>query len=155
MANTLFYRTSPTNGGIVLAPPRLARYVSRIHHAIATARTWDDFRQRLPAGEYVALLDAMVQHGRDMKQLPAPNQPFVPDWIPGYTQGQYPMWMQQEMASYLDIAVLDVVERLALLETTAFGTTYLFIPPAALDLLERELNALGYALEHAPDLTFF
>ena len=155
MSNTLLYRASPTNGGLVLSPPGLAHYVSRIHHAIDKAHTWEEFRALLPPGEYVALLEAMVQRGRDMKQLPAPNKPFVPEWIPGYLEGQYPMWMQAEMGDYLDMVVLDVVERLAVLQTTPDGCEYLFIPPAAIDLLRQELADLGYELEHAPDLLFY
>lgn len=152
---TLFYRHSPTNGGLVLAPPKLAHYVSRIHHAIDEATTWDDFRALLPPGEYVALLDVMVREGRDMRRLPAPNMPFVPEWIPGWAEGDYPAWLQAEMADYLDMLVLDVVERLAIAQTTPYGTEFLFIPPAALDQLQEELAGLGYQLEHAPDLIFY
>ncbi|MEO0974565.1 MAG: hypothetical protein AAFX85_15860 [Pseudomonadota bacterium] len=151
----LFYRESPANGGIVLAPPRLARYVARIHDAINNSRTWAEFRVALPPGEYVALVDYMVQHGTSMKGLPAPGAPFDATVLPGYVDGDYPMWLQQEMSNYLDMLVMDVVERVALLEETPLNGSYLFIPPAAIDQLEDELYELGYELEHTPNLLFY
>lgn len=155
MTQELFYRESPANSGIVLAPPRLARYVSRIHDAINTSRTWAEFRVALPPGEYVAIMEYMVEHGTSMRGLPAPNSPFNPEILPGYLDGDYPMWLQQEMSNYLDMLVLDVVERLAILESTPEHGSYLFIPPAAIDQLEEELYELGYELQHAPDLLFY
>ncbi|MEM9384471.1 MAG: hypothetical protein AAGA68_05375 [Pseudomonadota bacterium] len=155
MTQLLLYRESPANGGIVLAPPRLARYVARIHDAINSSRTWAEFRVALPPGEYVAIMGYMVQHGASMKGLPAPNAPFNPELLPGYVEGDYPMWLQQEMSNYLDMLVLDVVERVAILESTPANGTYLFIPPAALDQLEQELIELGYELRYASDLQFY
>ncbi len=155
MTQVLFYRESPANGGIVLAPPRLARYVSRIHDAINTSRTWAEFRVALPPGEYVALVEYMVEHGTSMKGLPAPNAPFNPEVLPGYLEGEYPMWLQREMSNYLDMLVLDVVERIAIEQATPEGRGYLFIPPAAIDQLEEELYEMGYKLHHAPDLLFY
>ena len=57
----LFYRYSPGQEALVFAPPKVAQYIAAIHHALA-ARTWGEFKSRIPPKEYKQLLKR-VQDG--------------------------------------------------------------------------------------------
>ena len=50
--NTLYYRNSPANEGVVLAEPVRATFIADIHYAISTAQTWGQFRELMPFEEY-------------------------------------------------------------------------------------------------------
>ena len=48
---TLYYRVSPANSGLVFAEPERAKISARVHHALGS-KTWGEFKMKLPSEEY-------------------------------------------------------------------------------------------------------
>ena len=83
----LFYRNAPYLESLVFAPPKVAEYNSAIHHALFET---DDAH------------DADKHH-----TLPQSNEPFDPEfWFPGFSEGDYPDWLQQKQDFWLPPATL-------------------------------------------------
>jgi hypothetical protein len=97
----LFYKERPDSDSLVFAPPKVAEYVSAIHHALE-ATTWGKFKALMPPKEYRRLLKN-VQAGdldrdngaREQTKLPSDDAPFDPAvWFPEWCVGDYPDWLQ-------------------------------------------------------------
>ena len=100
----LFYTNVPHMDSLVFAPPKVAEYISAIHHALK-APTWGKFKARIPPEEYKLLLKR-VQDGEfddldpdddDYKpfELPSDENPFEPDSWFAVSDGDYPDWLQK------------------------------------------------------------
>src|SRR5262249_9079592 len=96
----LLYNISPANGGLVFATRQRAAFISRIHDAVSGSRTWAEFRRATPGAEY-----SRITEGREPR--PRGSDPFSSDEVPGYGDGDYPPWLQQEMESVLPAEVLE------------------------------------------------
>jgi len=146
----LFYRVSPANRGLVFAKPERAIEISQLHCAIARSRTWGEFRAAMPAGDY-ELIAAQLFDLDDLDR-PDDDEPFVPERVPGYVDGDYPPWLQQEMESVLP---RKVVERFGKRLQTAINGIYLHIDEEDRARVVATLMRDGYRVVRREDLEFW
>jgi hypothetical protein len=148
MATTLLYRTVPHNGGLVFALEHEARRVAQIHRAINTARTWAEFRSLMPRKDYSEVLAS-----RDDADLPRPrgSDEFSGERIPGWSDGDYPTWLQQEM-SY--VVPLEVLKAYGTLHSTFINGEYWHLPPERTSAIVAALEILGMVAINAEKLQF-
>jgi hypothetical protein len=145
----LAYRIVPHNGGIVFAEPDRAEYIARIQDAFRTAKTWEDLRRMLPKEDFSDVL--MAATGQS-ELLPVCYEfVFEPESIPGWSDGEYPAWLQQEMQDVLPKQVLSTYAKQV---PTSVNGTYWHIPGAERANVVRSLAELGFTLDYLPDLAF-
>src|SRR5688572_30351785 len=93
-SRTLLYRVSPYNGGVVFAPAARAELVARINRALKKSRTWSEFRRSMPRAEYSRVMRVYDENG---EPRPRGSDQFSSESVPGFSDGDYPPWLQQEM----------------------------------------------------------
>src|SRR4051794_6755966 len=99
----LLYRLAG-NRGVVFAEPDRAKLIANIHAAIGSSTTWGEFRFAMPREEY----EDLVQTAFDNNGEPRPRSadPFSGESVPGWSDGDYPPWLQSEMHLILPARVL-------------------------------------------------
>jgi hypothetical protein len=128
------------NGGLVIAPRERALKIARITDAIETASTWGEFRQLMPRAEYSELAqDFEENHDR----RPKSTDPFEPETVPGYCDGDYPPWLQQEMLSLFSDQLLEELEKCGEVEDSFTSGPYLHLDPKALAEIKEILERSG------------
>lgn len=86
-----------------------------------------------------------------MSDLPEPDDPFDPEQVPGWSDGDYPPWLQPEMDALLrDIDLTGLAERV----DTALNGSYWHVEPGNFERLRRLLELDGFTLIDAGDLIF-
>ena len=150
--NTLYYRISPANEGIVLAEPARATFVAEIHHALVHAQTWGEFRELMPFDEYRRLVIEMFGEPGNLQAVPADDEKFDSSYIWGYHDGDYPLWLQTEIGQVLPP---DLLDRYAEPVGTRLNGDYYHIENDNFVLLKAELEARGYDLIDRSDLFFY
>ncbi|MCA2997682.1 MAG: hypothetical protein ING75_03675 [Rhodocyclaceae bacterium] len=149
MTTKLLFRTSPFNGGLVFATVDRARFVSKLHAAISSSKTWGEFRAAMPAEEYSSILaDAFDEVG---ERRPTSSSLFLSEQVPGVSDGDYPPWLQAEMETVLP---LDILERFGERKSTYLNGDYWFIPSENKDAVVEALAGMGIWAEEAIDLEF-
>jgi hypothetical protein len=148
MALTLLYRTVGHNGGLVFALEHEARRVARIHKAIDNARTWAEFRSLMPRKDYSEVLASFDGTGQPR---PRGADEFSGEQVPGWSDGDYPTWLQQEMTHVLP---LEVLEEYGTLKSTAINGSYWHLPPEREAEIVTALEALGIVVKRAARLQF-
>lgn len=149
MKNQLFFRIAPHNGGVVFAAPERAKYVARIHSAINNSTTWGEFRAAMPREEYS---DIVRWYDEEGEPRPKSEDPFSGEAVPGWTDGDYPPWLQTEMESQLPRALL---EQFGTCEISAINGNFWMIPEENLDAICAALKSLDWDLVRADDLLFW
>jgi hypothetical protein len=144
----LLYRLVPHNDGLVFATEERARYIARIHDAIAKAKTWADFRRAMPRSAYSAIVRGFDTQG---EARPRASDEFSGEMLPGWSDGDYPAWLQQEMHHVIPKALL---ERYGRWESSVHNGNFWLIPPEAAETLCAALRGLGWEVEHAPTHCF-
>jgi hypothetical protein len=144
MKKELYWRISPYNNGLVVAPPEIAKRVHQIHEAISNAETWRQFNDLMPKDEYAKI-------DRRLDQRPQPTSPFSADMIPGWEEGDYPEWLQQSLDCYLPAAILENFGKLC---SSVSNGSYWYIDEANVDAVCSALRDAGWTLVHMPDLRF-
>ena len=148
MKKRLLYRVAPHNGGVVFAKPDRANFIAKIHAAIDSAQTWGQFRFAMPRKEYSNIVRAFDDEG---EPRPKSTDPFSGECLPGWSGGDYPPWLQQEMEYFLPASVL---EQFGKREDTRLNGSFWLIPKANLMGICAALEALGWELACAEDLEF-
>jgi hypothetical protein len=148
MTGKLLYRVVGHNGGLVFATEARARWVARIHHAINSSKTWADFRRAMPRQAYSELLRFYDEQG---EPRPKGTDDFTGEMLPGWSDGDYPPWLQCEMSELIPQAIL---ERFGRKESTFLNGSFWWIPPEAADAICSRLSMEGFETEHAPTLPF-
>lgn len=143
------YTTAPHNGGLVFATPERAELVSRVHRAIASAETWGEFRRLMPRVEYSHVVRAFDEN---CEPRPRGTDPFDPESVPGWSDGDYPPWLQSQMDRLLPY---EVLKRYGKLEATAINGSFWMIPADRIDEVRAALEALNYVVEQRDDLNFW
>jgi hypothetical protein len=153
----LYYREAPHDNYLVFAPER-ALLVDQIHRAIEESKTWGEFRKRLPAGEYQRLYKdifssdpEVIGEDEDARE-PGDDETFSSESVPGYSDGDYPPWVVQELHRYLPC---EVTKEFAIRKDTFVNGSYPHLDGAKIQLVVRRLRSLGYTLEHRDDLKFW
>lgn len=145
-AQVLVYTESPANGGIVFADPERAAYVANLHHAIETARTWGEFRSLIPVSEYESLMEVWDEAGDDR---PMESEVFSSEQVPGYCDGDYPPWLQQEMGNVVPTEILD---EFASTTSTMLNGNYWHIDPSHLGRMVERLREVRILVRDGTDI---
>jgi hypothetical protein len=138
----------PANGGLVFATEERARFVDQIHRAIALASTWRQLKAALPAGEYDRIARSIAELDGSRPRL---DDEFSEDALPGYSEGDYPPWLQAEMEGVLPA---DIISRFGRQDSTTLNGPYVHIDPAHRQAILAELLARGIVAEEATELSF-
>jgi hypothetical protein len=139
----LVYRVGPANDGVVFATPERARYVANLHDAF-DSKTWGEFRSRIPAEEWAQL-------AKGFNKPPRPGKRFKSEDVPGFCDGDWPPWLQKEIARVLPP---PLVLKYAKASMTLINGVYFHIKQEDLPELLRELELRGIRAMHEPDLEF-
>jgi hypothetical protein len=144
----LLYRTVPYNGGLVFATPERALLIARIHRAIETSKTWDQFRKAMPRAEYSRIVQSYDEQG---DRRPRGPDAFSSEAVPGYCDGDYPPWLQAEM----DWIEEDVWRKFGTHKSTMLNGLYWHVPEKNRKAVCAALRERGWEVEHAPKLEFW
>lgn len=149
MKEKLLFRIAPHNGGAVFALEKRAIYVAAVHSAIKNSKTWGDFRSAMPIKDYSEIVRVAFDDVGERR--PKNSDEFSSDSVPGYSDGDYPPWLQTELETILPRSLL---EKFGHLERTNLNGNFWLIPEKNLEALCDELRRLGYELGHAQQLPF-
>ena len=142
----LVYRRIPHKpASVVVAPRDRAFYVHQIWQAIKQAKTWKQFATMLPAGEWQHLLGLL-------EEKPSESEEFSAESLPGYSDGDYPPWLQTEVARCVPAAVLNELGRK---QDSVLNGPFWDIQSENEGLLVARLGALGYGVERKDDWFFY
>lgn len=148
-APKFLYATAP-NGGVVFATEPRARFVSSIHTAIGSSKTWGAFRQAMPAEEYESVMASSFDEVDEPR--PADEEEFDAMQVAGLGDGDYPPWLQAEMDHHVPPSVL---ERFGSPTSTVINGFYWHIAPENCEAACAALREMGYAVEDGGSLTFW
>lgn len=143
------YRMVPHNGGAVFAKPVHARQVARIHLAIGGSSTWGAFRAAMSRKGYLDVIRSVFDDNCEPR--PKAADEFSAESIPGWSDGDYPPWLQPEMDQLLPDALL---RRFGERKNTALNGSFWKLPEENLPAICASLAALGWKLQHEPELPF-
>jgi hypothetical protein len=142
MPRLLHFRLVPHNRGLVFAEPERAAYVSQIHAAMREAKTWGQLKSLMPLGEQEAIRQWMASDEQNEERRD--GEAFDPEAVPGWVDGDYPHWLQQEMASVLPARILA---EFAVEVATPINGTYWHIPGDRQQEVVDALANMGFTLE--------
>jgi hypothetical protein len=161
----IVYRIHP-NGGVVFAFKSKAIYVSQIYKALSEAATWGEFRKLLPDGEW-DLVVGMVEetHGipdefhndegdlEDVVRWDKDDAIFMGyDHIPQASDGDYPIWLQQNMDAIFTEMFLKSMSALKL---SVINGAYWHIEPDKIGAAIAWLEMRGFSVEENYELKYF
>jgi hypothetical protein len=147
-AETIVYRVVHHNGSLVFAYESDAERVARIHEALNTARTWGEFRAKMPSADYSEVVQRFDEDG---ERRPRASDPFKPDSVAGWSDGDYPEWLQHEMGR---VVPDDLLRKYGTRANTMVNGSFWMIPPDHAELLANELRARGYRVVQRESLGF-
>jgi hypothetical protein len=87
-----------------------------LDRAITSSKTWGEFRKKIGPEEYAALYQDRFYTPEpdddpediDVDALePSDDAPFNSDKVPGFTEGDYPPWLAQEIDEHLPREILE------------------------------------------------
>ncbi len=146
----LYWCISRANGDLVFARPGRAEEVDALHRAISHSRTWGEFGEAMPPGEYERIVEEVFDE--EGLERPLPGERFDTSRVPGFCDGDYPPWLQKEMAGVLPA---EVVSRLCRWEMTVINGYVLRLESKYLDDVLAELARAGYEVVRREDLEFW
>lgn len=144
----LLYRLVPHNGGAVFAETDRAEFVARIHRALSKSKNWGEFKTAMPEREYERIMHDFDEEG---EPRPTASDEFKSDYIGGYSDGDYPPWLQSEMDMVIPEEILwEFGER----QTTFVNGDFWHIPEQNMENAAEALRECGYEVERADELPF-
>lgn len=146
---TLVYRVAGHNGGLVFAEKGRATWVHRIHAALADARTWGELQRLMPGDAYNEVMLSLDEIG---EPPPSNSEPFNPEQVPGWSDGDYPPWLQAEMLRWFPS---DLISKFGRRLETSLNGHFVWLDPDHEKSLCRELQARGWETEPAHGLKFW
>jgi hypothetical protein len=142
----LVYRHIPHQPNqLVFAPEERAHFVHQIWTAINQAKSWRQFANLLPAGEWERVVSRM-------ETRPSLRAPFDSELLPGFSDGDYPPWIQQEAGRYLPAITL---EEFGICGLSSINGIYWQIPGEIEVPLVDRLKQLGFTVTLREDWTFW
>ena len=117
----------------------------------------------LPDGEWSDIWDSWCLDSSQWEEVPvgevdelhaslAGDEPFDSAALPGYLDGDYPVWLQQKM---LDILPADILDKYSDVSATMFSGNSCFIGKDNLPYIVRDLECRGFIMKDGSDLNFF
>jgi hypothetical protein len=150
-AQKIFYRISQANEGLVFATADNALRNHAIRTALEASKTWGDFRQAVGEEEYRAVLSKLSTHISEPVVVPNNEDPFNRDRIPGYSDGDYPEWLQSQMEWLLPT---DILAKFGEPVATRLNGDYVHIDPSSEKRFVLALRKRGYEVHRRDDLFF-
>lgn len=138
----VYNRSSDLDELVVFAERELAEVVSTIRVALRTARTWGEFAQSLPEGEWAEVLERL-------EEVPDPAAPFDADEVPGHADGDYPTWLGARM---VDIFPAEVVTKYGVRIDSVLNGEAIELPWSQAEDIAADLRRLGHRVELRTDL---
>ena len=143
---------------LVFAPPDVAVEVDRIHRAIEQSKTWGEFRQRMPTRAYTELYAGRFSDDPEVLAedpdlaTPADGAPFSSSEVPGYCEGDYPLWIASVQERYVP---LDLLRKHGTREDSSLNGSFWRVYSPHRDAILDALRARGYELSEREDLNFW
>jgi hypothetical protein len=134
----------------VFAPEDVALENHRIHEALETSRTWGDLKDTMPPEAYEELIRS--QFDEDGEPRPAPFDIFNADKISGYSDGDYPPWLQPMMDQWIP---RDLLTKYGSLAASVLNGNYWVIPASNVAGMVEDLRLQGFVVTERPDLKFY
>lgn len=122
---------------LVFIPAERAQQLAAIHKAIGQAKTWGEFRLRISAEDWNELVRCFDEYD----EAPQPGDAFNAEDVPGFTDGDWPDWPEQEMMSWLPP---EHVARFGTQHQSVLNGPFLSFDPKYLNEIMAELKRGGY-----------
>ena len=151
MTTTLFYREA-WNESLVFAPPEEALRIHQIRQALETAKTWGEFRDLMPERDYEELRERMSGNLDEEESFPSDDTAFEAEQVLGFSDGDYPDWLQAEADRFVPE---DVLDRFGAMETTVFNGHFWRIAPTYESAIVEMLATHRITAIKREDLRFF
>jgi hypothetical protein len=143
----LVYRNIPHRPEcLIFAEVNRAHRIHLVWTAINRAGTWGEFIRGLPAGEWASLRELWDD------ELPVRSDRFNAERLPGYSDGDYPPWLQTELVKVFP-AILT--EEFGLREQSAINGPFWDIPAEFEQPIVERLVHLGYSVMRKDDWHFY
>lgn len=146
----LYYRE--VRGSLVFAPAAVAERVAQIHHALA-APTWGELKSRLPAGELerLNLEEYLERDENDVLVVPNDSDIDPIRYVPGFTDGDYPEWLQGRQDIYLP---QEICSRFGVRESSVLNGAFWRFDPRHERKMVTGLSARGTVVFRRNELLF-
>jgi len=120
-----------------------AEHVAQIRQALYNSNTWGEFRRQLPADEWEFQLAERIDFRYE--RIPADDEPFAADCVPGHADGDYPEWLQQTALEWFPE---DLIEKFGgRVHNSTFNGEFLELPGDKAEAIADELRERGYTVE--------
>src|SRR5262245_114249 len=134
----LVYGVIEATEQLVFLPLHRARELALLRSALYTSPTWGAFRAALPRTVYAQVR----KHLRENEATPGKDaDPFDPEDIWGYCDGDWPGWPAQEMLEWMP---LPVREAFGTYEASVINGSYLSLDPRQETAIVTALRVEGY-----------
>lgn len=154
MAYCLYLGTSPSGSSLVFAPPEVAESCDRMHRALK-AGTWGEVRAILDEREFSELCARMAMTAGEDDEAwctPADAAPFDAESVPGFSDGDYPPWLQSRMDQWIPAGLFaEYADR----RFSVVNESFWEIGQRWKRELVVELGLLGIEVIERPDLKFW
>jgi hypothetical protein len=147
MSRDIVYRIVEENA--IFASREAAEESDQIHRAINTSHTWGEFKKRMPPAEYESMMVSQFDENEEVR--PKSKDPFDPEQIDGYLEGDYPPWLMQSMDAFLP---MDVLQKFGSREASTINCDYWNIPPRNVKDLVRTLIEMNFTVTEEPNMDF-
>ncbi len=127
-------------GELIFLPEELALELAQIRAALDTSKTWGEFRANVPAHVYEEIMVGM-KDDEDPEALPQPENAFDANDIPGYEDGDWPVWPLQEMLNWMP---KDIKRRFGKVVPSAVNGDSLELMSEKADEIVRVLESQGF-----------
>jgi hypothetical protein len=145
LVRTVYHSGEPS---LVVATRDRALHVARIHWAIESSETWGEFKFKMPRHDIEGYWDQWFD---DPESTPRDDDSFDAALVPGYCDGDYPDWLQQEMLETFP----RLVEMFGKYEDSVLNGPFCHLPATKAVEVFTVLRGLGFQIEQADDLNFY
>lgn len=138
MAELIFGRIRDGSGSetLVFLPAQRAHELAAVHFAIATAATWRQFAQIVPAADWQDVLEGF----KAFEFPPRLDDEFEQSMLPGFEDGDWPDWPEQHMMGWLPA---DIWRKFGVVHQSVINGPFLSIDPRLKVDIVKALEGAG------------
>lgn len=129
------------HGDLIFIPKDLAEDLATLHFALETSKTWGEFKANAPDQMYEEVI-ALVNDDDNPEVLPQPEETFDSASIPGYADGDWPLWPRQYMLEWIP---KDIQVRFSRILDSVLNGEYLQFDPENTQEIVELLEKHGYS----------
>jgi hypothetical protein len=130
---------------LIFIPEADALRLAAIRRAIASSSTWADFFRLMPPADLTYVLNSM----RDCDDDPQPSDTFDVERLPGFCDGDWPSWPEQEMLTWLPA---HVCRGFGKMESSVLNGPYLSLDVSRTPEIIAALELAGFAVRWDEEL---